>query len=371
MAQPVYKLPAQFIVGSALLLLSVAVVQPRSVTGSSRWLALSPDTYQYLAMVRGDPTHNPYAARVLVPRLAALLPLEPLEAIGAITYAALLISYVLLLRIMARLRVQFLPACVALVTLATSTRQLLMVQNPYLTDGFSFLMMTMMLGFFLADRAVLFGLTTFVGGLAREDCLYGAAGFLATRRWRSGLLIVVTAALSYLLPRWRTRMPGVAFLGFGQFATWQFYAETYFALGFLWPLTVLALPLTWSSGCGRIVPYFGLVLAGSLVSILFASDTTRMFLPILPVAVVLWGLMFQRLRNDYRLLALWIVSAALNLVLSLPTILFPAGAQITHLEEWYYRLAGPLFVYHVSGLVLVAASMRLAKMRPATNSGLA
>ncbi len=270
-----------------LLLLTHLLLAERSVTGGSRWLSLSPDTNEYVKMVRGGLAAAPFAYRRLVPLLASLVPLPPTQALWAITQFSVLAGYAVLLRaLIGLLRLRVGAACLAIATLMTSTRSLLLLQNPFVIDGFSFLMMTLMLAAFLADKPGRFGLAAVTGVLAREDCLFGAIGFFAARRRLAGGVILVAALVAYALPRWRQPALPSSFLGFGQLMHVSYYAKSYFAYGFVWPLAFLRQWLIRTSNLRRILPYFACSLVGSIASTLFAVDTTRMFLPVLPVAVV-------------------------------------------------------------------------------------
>jgi len=350
----------------ALLLLTHLLVAQRSVAGESRWLSLSPDTSEYVKLVQGVPASAPFAYRRLVPLLASFLPLAPVRALWLITQVSLLAGYSLLLwMLIAIVRVRRVAACLAVVAFMTSTRSLLLVQNPFLVDAFSFLMMTVMLAAFLADKALPFGLATVTGVLAREDCLFGAFGFLAARRRLAGLAIVLAAVAAYVLSRWRPPAHESAFLGFRVAMHASFYAKAFFACGFVWLLPVLGLWTVRTSDERRLLPYFACALGGSILSAFFAVDTTRVFLPVLPVATIAAALVFDRLSGNPVLLAAWLIVMIANLGLALPNSLFPgSGEHLKELEDWYVRLAVPIVAQQIAGVLLVIASARRILRRP-------
>src|SRR6476469_10581943 len=127
-------------VPALVLALTHLLIAERSVHGESPWLSLSPDTYEYVRVVRGGSANPPFAYRWLVPLLASLLPLSPLQALYAITQVSVVLAYALLLWVLrALLHFRLSAACLSVIAFMTSTRSLLLVQNPFLVDGFSLL----------------------------------------------------------------------------------------------------------------------------------------------------------------------------------------------------------------------------------------
>jgi hypothetical protein len=319
-------------------------------------------------MVAGDDggVAAPYSHRRLVPLLASLVPMPPLMALRAITHLSVLTSYLILLwALTRRLQVGVVPATLAVCIGITSTRSLLMIQNPYLTDGFSFLMMSIMLVLFLLDRAGPFGFAAIVGVLAREDCLFGALSYLGTRRRAAGAAVALAALAVYAAPRWfEPHSENVQFLGFSWIRQPAYLAKVYFAFGFVWLVVMFALSARRNTTARRLSTYFVFALAGSMLSTLFAVDTTRMFLPVLPVAVVGCAVFLDRLRQNGGLLLAWLAVSVSNVGLALPNVLFPGAAEtLTNLDDWYARLAGPIVVHQLGGIVLVWMSSRAGSSR--------
>ncbi len=343
-----------------VLALTHLLIAERSVHGESHWLSLSPDTYEYVRMVRGGSANPPFAYRWLVPLLASLLPLSPLQALYAITQVSVVLANALLLWVLrALLHFRLSAACLSVIAFMTSTRSLLLVQNPFLVDGFSLLMMTLMLAALLADKPGRFALAAVTGVASREDCLFGAVGFLAARRRLGGVAIVVAAVTVYGLARWA--QPGTSLSSFVfRLAEPSYYPKAYFALGFLWPLTLAGLWLVRTSRLGRLLlPYFACTLAGSLVSTLFAADVTRMFLSILPVSAVACAVVFDRLWGRRQILLAWLGVTIANLGIALPNALVPgSGEHLDELEGWYLRLPALILTHQLAGLLLVALSTR-------------
>jgi hypothetical protein len=148
-------------------------------------------------------------------------------------------------------------------------------------------------------------------------------------------------------------------MGLGQLQHASYFAKSYFALGFIWPLMLFGLWLSRDSKVPRLAFYFLITMGGSVLSTFFAMDTTRMFLPVLPVAVVACALVFDRIADRAGLLAAWLVVVVSNVGLALPNVLFEGAAEQTReLPQWYARLAVPILVQQIGGLVLVWLSTR-------------
>ena len=346
---------AVFMAALLTFALCYLVVARRAPNGGPGWLALSPDTNQYAKIVRGVPAKPPFSYRQLVPRLASLLPLAPIPALGAVTDVSMVAGYgVLSWILIALLRVRRGAAGLALIATMASTRNLLIIQNPYIIDGFSFLIMTILLATFLAEETGWFTLAAVVGILAREDSVFSVLGFVAgggRRRLKVAALVATVAAGAYALPRWAYGPPSLGFLGLKQLAHPSYYAKAYFAFGFLWPVMLGGL---WLAPERRLVPYSVFALFGSFVSTFFAVDTTRMFLPMLPLAAVGCAMAFDRMADRPGILGAWLAIALTNVGLALPTVFCPGMIErMRELEDWYVRLAIPIVLQQVCGLGLV------------------
>jgi hypothetical protein len=361
---------AFLLVGATCLValsLALAVIERRVPAGRG-WVGPSPDTHEYVKMIRGERAAPPFSARHLVPFLASQLPLAPLEALRVVSDLSVLAGFwVLGLCAVVVLRTSLAAACLAVTCGITSTRGLLLLQNPFITDGFSFLSSAIMLALFLADRPRAFIVAAVIGVSGREDCLFGAFGFLATRRRVAGIVAAAAALAAYALPRLGEGGAASRFQGAGQLLDWQLYAKAFFAFGALWPVLLLGLWLGWRAGWRRLAPYAALLLAGSVASTFFAVDTIRMFLPLLPAVVVASALAFDRLRAWPWVLGAWLAVAAVNVGLALPGRLVPGEAALGELEDRYVSLAAPILAHQLAGLVLAAVTARYAR-RPAGRS---
>ncbi|HEY4187067.1 MAG TPA: hypothetical protein VGP07_18470 [Polyangia bacterium] len=347
----------------AVFLLVALIVAKRSPNGEATWLSLSPDTEMYVKMVVGAKASPPFAYRRLVPFIASLIPFSPVQALGAITLGSLLAGYGILSWILvSQLQLRRVAACLALVAVMTSTRGLLIIQNPYIIDGFSFLVMTIMLAAFLRDSSGTFGAAAIIGILAREDCVFGVFGFVASagrRRARASIVVALSAAVAYVLPRLGHGRASLGFLGLSQIVHASYYAKAYFAFGILWPMALGGLLVARGSKWNRLLPYSACAFAGSIVSTFFAVDTTRMFLPMLPLVAVGCGLVFDRLLDRPALVVAWAAILLSNVGLAVPTVFSPQAIQhMKELEEWYVLLAIPIVTQQVCGLALVAFSAR-------------
>jgi hypothetical protein len=264
--------------------------------------------------------------------------------------------------------VRAVAAWLSIIMLMTSTRSLLLVQNPYITDAMGLSWMAVMLAGLLGNWPVRFGGAGVIGVLTREDALFGAFGFVASRRGRAGVMILLAAVTAFLVPR--LGHPAVAqFVGIGQLLHWQYYAKVYVAFGFVWGLSVLGLWLAPRRELRLLLPYSACAFGGALLSTLFAVDTTRVFLPVLPLAAVATALVMDRLVQRPWLILAWQVEAAANVVLAMPNVAFAgSGAQTNDLEAWYAELAIPIALHQIVGLVLLVLTVRGLLRRVAPSS---
>jgi hypothetical protein len=362
---------AAIVAVAALFLCAHVLVLQRSPTGTSRWLGLSPDTGEYVKMVRGGRAAAPFAFRRLVPLLASWLPLAPEAALSAITQVCVVAGHLVLVWILGGiLRVRLSAMLLALASVMMSTRSLLIIQNPYIIDGFSYLAMTVMLAFFLQDRPLCFGVAAVAGVLAREDALFGALGFLTTRRRAAGAAVAVAALLAYALPRglWGHASLMEGFVGFRQLLHGAYYVKAYFACGFLWPVGLLGLWIARGDAeLRKIVPYFAVTFAGSVLSTFFAVDTTRMFLPVLPALGVACALVLHRAGDRRALLIGWLAVVLANGTLALPSVLLPGSAdQLRELEDWYRQMAVPIALHQAAVLALGGLFRQAVVAKPRT-----
>jgi hypothetical protein len=333
-------------------------VEGRSPHETSRWLSLSPDTAQYVAMAEGRPAEVPFRHRLLVPWIAGFLPLEPLDALRWITWACLAASYAGILRLLAGRGIPRSATLLAFLASLAATRNLYLVQNPFGTDAFGLLAMVAMLIFFVEDRPLAFGAVTPIGILAREETLFAAPALLFAGRWRSGALVVLVALAAYSIPRLGPGAMTALPLGYAPVGDWHFWAKIYFAMGPLWPLMLIGFGLSGRLRIRGLGLYVASVLGGALLSTYYAADTLRVFLPVLPVAALLAGVAFQAMARAPVLCVAWAALCCASGALSMPSVAFPSpAAGLVELEDWYRDLRVPLALVHGAVVALAAGSL--------------
>ena len=92
-----------------LVALGHTFVLQRSLHGPTEYLTIGGDTAAYVAMIETGfaSTRAPFKYRIAVPALGKLIPLPPTDALRSISYASLVLSYFLILRVSSRLGFSF------------------------------------------------------------------------------------------------------------------------------------------------------------------------------------------------------------------------------------------------------------------------
>lgn len=190
----------------SLLLLAAGntIVIQRKPSESSPWMRMSPDALQYIAMAKGLEASPPFSHRILVPYLASLMPMPPDRALRLITYLCLSILYFTSMITLSRLQFSRQVKLISMLCLFASTGHLYLYSNPYLTDAFGMMALSLMLYALIVGNAILFAVPAVFGILARETTLFLIPAFLITRRWLAfignffvSLLLHLRAEISY------------------------------------------------------------------------------------------------------------------------------------------------------------------------------
>ena len=334
-------------VALGVVVIGILVVSSRSSSARTGWFSMSPDAKQYIRMVQGQPAEAPYKFRVLVPQLAALLPLPPDQALRVVTYASLFGCNIFILLSLGALKMPMNIRISSLLSLALTPGHLLLYQNPQLTDAFGLMCLSAMMYSVIRKTLPLFLLSSVAGILGRESTIVGIPGWLGTKRYGQLLGALLLGTLTYLLPR--ALMGGSWFNAFIS-PTLTTVAKAYLTLGFAW-VGVVAGFVQGASNEVRVNAAF--VVAGAVVSSLVAVDTVRMFTICWPVAVLLYAAFLCPLRLRIPVaLPLSLVLFALLGLTGVPTIFTqPWATGMTELEQWYRRLKYPILLVQGVGLL--------------------
>lgn len=161
------------------------------------------DTVHYVNMVQGrfDLALAPYRYRVVVPFLAHLLPLSPLSALRFITFASLLLAYVVCFAECSLLNIGFASATISVVAMFCSRPNLYNYFNPFLADGLGLLILFLLSVLFLSDQLGVFATLLVVGVFVRESAIFVLPAWGLTARWRRALLLGLLVTGLFLAPR--------------------------------------------------------------------------------------------------------------------------------------------------------------------------
>jgi len=356
-----------------MLLLSIPVflvvaghilVLQRTLDGPTRYLTIQGDTIAYVSMIEGDlsSTAAPFKYRVLVPLLARLLPLSPTESLRVISYASLLICYVIALLTCSKMGINMFASVGGFLTVFFSPLHLYNYHNPFLTDAFGLMILFLMVFFLLNDRLPFFFTAAVIGVLARETIVFLTPVWL-TKNWRRGMITIVIVAIvlfvpRYILPSDRSLVEQVvsSFSGINSPLTVLSMGKNIFLTwGFVWFLAPLGLLLVNKDKFVTLTAAFIALLLGAFLSSLIAVDTGRMFSILSPVFVILCAQLFDRLLHKghyYGVIALFAI-LIVQATTSVPNILFNEQSRVfnTELTQRTILAVGTVFSFY-TGLVL-------------------
>ncbi len=161
------------------------------------------DTAHYVNMLEGrfDLAPAPCRYRVVVPFLAHLLPLSPLSALRFITWASLLLAYLLCYAESSLLNIGLAATSISVAAMFCSRPNLFNYFNPFLTDGLGLLVLFLLSALFLSDRFGVFAAILIVGVFVRESAMFVLPAWMPTARWRKALLLGLLATALFLAPR--------------------------------------------------------------------------------------------------------------------------------------------------------------------------
>jgi hypothetical protein len=274
--------------GCALLVLCIAYVPMRGERGGP---AVYGDAQLYVDLVRGGvDVEAPFRYRVVVPLLARALPLAPASALVVISWLSLAASYALLLVVARRLSIGAGAASLGLLLASLTGTHLYNYQNPFITDAAGLLITTVCLYALVSRRFGLFACASALGIGVREVSLFAAPAWIATRQWwRAGASLACTLAVYVAL---RALVgPSRLTLDEGPFAIFParplpiLIWDAACAWHALWPMAPIGLLSVRAERTSLAVLALSL-LAGAVFTSLLATDTTRMFQPLFPLAAL-------------------------------------------------------------------------------------
>lgn len=330
---------------------------------------MTPDALQYTSMASGSTSSPPFSYRVLVPYLASLLPMPPDLALRLITYLCLGTLYFSSLLSLTRLGFVFPIKLASILCLFASTGHLYMYSNPYLTDAFGLMSLSIMLYALFVGSSALFAITTGIGVLARETTLFLVPAFLITKQWRTFIVIVFISFAAFIAPRLLT-IDDDSHQSFVFPSNLTYFVQIYLTFGVLWIPMFLGLAMCNRNAFPAISTSFACLLLGALLTSTLATDTIRMFAIMLPIGALCWAYYFEGLWHRCRGLALILLIFVLTgIPLALPTSFLPKIAnEIISWEDFYFRLKYPVAIFHAIGFTLAIASAFILKQELAAGT---
>jgi hypothetical protein len=330
------------------------------------------DSTFYIAMINGQGADvpGPFKFRLLVPFIASLLPLSPAESLLLITYVSLFGTYLVVIRTCDAIGLSLGESVFGLLAIWGSTWHLYHYWNPYMTDAFALLALSVMILALVRERFWPFAAAAIAGSFGRETTLFLVPAWLATRQVVQTVALTIATGLALLIPRYFLASGGDlsishAFNSSGTlFLPLIFVRQLHTIWGAVWFTAVVGLwclPRPYSL---RLRVAFAALFAGAFIASAVATDTGRMFGFLAPVLAIGSAQLYAVVRRSDPTLA-WVLVAAIAVqgVFNTPDVMFDASA-------W---LAGrPRRLFVVTELVLCALVLwRLRKrgVSPFTSSG--
>jgi len=188
-----------------LVLLGTSFVLERSLIATpDRPWDIGPVARVYITMTEGnysDVSPN-LRYRVVVPYLAGLLPFSATDSLKTVSYLSLFVAYFFVLLTCHKLGLNIYASVAGLLTVFTSGVHLYAYLNPYLTDAFALMVLSVMVFALVSRYFLVFAIFAILGFFVWELTLWLVpAWFLAGDRPKGAILLVV-AVLVFFVPRW-------------------------------------------------------------------------------------------------------------------------------------------------------------------------
>jgi len=300
-----------FAVAAGLVLLGHLLIAERAVH-------LGYDATFYTRMVEGPMASvpSPFRFRVLVPWLARQLPVPAPLALLIISYASLFGCYVIVMASCRAIGLGLRESIFGMVAVWGSTWHLYYFWNPYLTDAFGLLMLTIMMWAVLTGTLWIFATASLIGVLAREGTAMLVPAWLVTRQWGATIVLAAGTLAVAALPRlWLASAPDIPLaasaLSENQPAITpvSVLRQVHAIWGLVWWLAFagalcLPRPSAWRLGA-----VFAALLAGALAASAVATDAGRMFAFLAPVLAVACAQLYVVLRHTDAILTVAVTIA--------------------------------------------------------------
>lgn len=247
-------------------------------------------------MIEGRPAAAPFAYRPLVPGVADVLPLQPVDALFVVNLACFAVALWLSMLVAERAGASRTAGIAGAAVAACSWASAFSFLDPYLTDTAGCAAVALMAYMLVTDRWGPFTLAGMVGVLAREPVAAYAFAWLGTRS-RLVKTIVSFAACVGVIVAARLLIDADGEVS-GTSPWGDRLSNAVKAWGPLW----LALPaLAAARHRERLIAGTAALVVAGVVASFMVADTWRMFFPLLPFVAVACAILYDRASNPVRI----------------------------------------------------------------------
>ncbi len=321
------------IIATFILIFGHNFILQKSETSPSQYLSINGgDAVHYINIIESgtDGIRAPFKFRVLVTTLARLLPFNAADSLRVITYFSIFIMNFLLLLICRRLSLPIVASVLGLGFSLTFQWQLYNFHNPYLTDAFGQMILTILIYALISKNLYLYASTIIVGVLAREATVF-LVPVWHVRDYKQGAMLTLLALVVMLIPRILLAAESDASL-IDAFTT---HGKTHLASmptllremlhswRFGWLIIVTGLCFFDAERFKYLAAAFSLLLCGAVLSTFFAADIGRMFSILIPIATITFAKYTEAIVSQRRYWVLIFLAclALIQLVTVMPNII--------------------------------------------------
>ena len=342
--------------GLLVLLGSSFILERPLIATPDRTWDIGPVAKVYVTMTEGNYSDVDLNLRyrVVVPYLAGLLPFSATDSLKIVSYLSLFVFYFFVLLTCRKLGLNIYASVGGLLTVFTSGVHLYGYLNPFLTDAFALMVLSVMVFALVSRYFLVFAIFTILGFFVWELTLWLVpAWFLAGDR-RKGAILLVMAALVFFIPRWIlpsglgliTQITSQVEVGFWHQPS--FLAKTSIvSWGFLWVLAPIGIWLMPKDNFGSLASAFATLLVGALLYAALAVDGFRYFQILAPVFAIACAQLYVVLFKDKAHIFWALILAALVFAQafdSVPNILFTEG-------DWFLASETPTLLLLILGVI--------------------
>ncbi len=296
-----------FFFSAFLLILGDFLIVQRTVSDFNSNNILRGDSIQYIKMINEgfSKAENPYRYRIMVPIIAKMLPFKPYISLKIITYISLFLIYFFAFKICELLNLEISQTSFSILLIYLTPIHLYNYHNPFLIDGFTLLIITLLIFFCIIKNFSGFIIFIIIGSLTRETILFTAPLWFLTVNKKKGLipiaisfLIIVSLRLiikiehSDMFTNSQFNLSFVPFVNTISYfknilSTWYYY----------WIFMLIGIFISDSKFFSLIFFSFLLIFISSCFSSLLATDTKRMFAFLTPIMIITTSLVLSNVKN--------------------------------------------------------------------------